>query len=225
MKKILILALLMMSCSGEEFVDRRTPIEQEEPTDESKKTDDGSDGDVTIDIDVIVNDVLNKLGRTDCTVKYTNAGAEISCPGKNTVFIYNGKDGVDGKDGADGLNGADGINGQDGADGQDGTDGLDGQDGADGQDAVILEVFALPTQGACVNIGNGYYAENEGDHIDIYKNAACNHIGGGNGVICNDMRHDHGSGAGEICWVENYIQFSVEYEYSDTVLYKLTFNQ
>jgi len=85
--------------------------------------------------------------------------------------------------------------------------------------------FLLPVRGACVALGNGHYAENEGDHIDIYDNSVCDHSGDDDGdgvanaVICNDMRFD----GDEICLVGR-VRYTLEGTYSDTVLLKETFD-
>ena len=82
----------------------------------------------------------------------------------------------------------------------------------------LLIVHDLPDRGACVQISEDLWAENEGNHVDIYNNPDCDHSGGTNEVICNDLREVWD----EVCWIGT-TNFTVEGTYSDTKLYEVSF--
>ena len=136
---------------------------------------------------------------------------------------------VKGDTGATGSTGATGAAGQNGTNGINGTNGADGQDGAD---AVILSTTQMPVAGVCHMIAPGVWAKNEGMKADIYNNNDCSHQGdvgtyNDNGTICNNLsafnehREDHN---GEICWVGEKIQVTIEGVFAEMVIKVLTFN-
>lgn len=46
-------------------------------------------------------------------------------------------------------------------------------------------IYHLYEGGECVDVGEGLWVENEGDHIDIYDNNTCSHRN--DGVLCNNV--------------------------------------
>ena len=143
-----------------------------------------------------------------------------------------GLTGATGEAGKQGIAGVAGSNGQDGKDGQDGADGTNGVDGKDGADAVILSTTQMPVAGVCHMIAPGVWAKNEGMKADIYNNDECSHQGAvgeynDNGTICNNLsafnehREDHN---GEICWVGEKVQVTIEGIFAEMVIKVLTFN-
>lgn len=137
-----------------------------------------------------------------------------------------GEKGHTGKSGEKGHKGDTGPKGERGPKGENGLDGKvgpKGDKGDKGDTGVLLKIHELPKRGACVSLGDGLYAENEGDHADIYANDRCNHTTN-NGVICNNMHDGEGKYAtgNELCWV-GCRQFSIEGQYDNIKLYEMNF--
>ena len=138
-----------------------------------------------------------------CTIAKFLGFAEIVC-GASKAKIY------------------DGTRGLQGAKGDPGATGDKGDPGAAG---VSMKMHPLPTYGECVALGDGVYAENEGDHADIYNNADCDHGPEPFKAYCDNMtdgEHDSSEHGNEICWVGRR-QFSIEGADEAIRMYELSF--
>ena len=76
-------------------------------------------------------------------------------------------------------------------------------------------IFHLYEGGECVDVGDGLWVENEGDHIDVYSNDKCSHRDP-QLVACNNVYEQ------ESCFVGNRV-FFVEGRYNFMELHVLTF--
>lgn len=98
-----------------------------------------------------------------------------------------GVQGIQGVAGAKGATGATGPQGATGPTGPAGAAGATGPTGLTGPKGVITKITSIPTGGQCVNLGDGIYVENEGDHADIYNNSSCDHGPNPKKAYCDDM--------------------------------------
>lgn len=127
---------------------------------------------------------------------------------------YTGKTGATGAQGLPGINGEDGAKGMTGAQGPQGPQGVQGVQGVPGKDGadateVLLsaQVYRVPTRGKCVELIPGkLWAENEGDHADIYLTDDCTHGSNDINVHCLDLSDAEGNAnPNEVC---EYINFT-----------------
>lgn len=187
-------------------------------------------------------DGADGLSPDPCSVVKMIDTLSFTC-GSTTAIINIPKDGEPGEAGADGAQGPRGLTGAQGPRGLTGAQGPQGPQGAAGKDGVqgprgltglqgpagpegpkgedgvaTAKVHVLPTRGACVSIGNGFYAENEGSHADIYRNSDCDHIDGSNGVMCDDLAQYDKDGDMQTCTVifpTKVFEFTITGRYED----------
>jgi len=77
-----------------------------------------------------------------------------------------------------------------------------------------LKIYQTPTEGACVQVGEGVYVENEGSKADVYNNDQCNHSPEPNAAICDNLTPGH------VCYAGT-TQYSIQGTEDDMVVYVL----
>lgn len=93
----------------------------------------------------------------------------------------------------------------------------DGNNGMDGQDSVVHSSMPIPTTEECYSVAPNVWVENEGNHIDVYNNADCDHGPLPKTEYCNNVYEQ------EMCPV-GILLFYPEDTYKDMVIHMLKFN-
>lgn len=92
------------------------------------------------------------------------------------------------------------------------------EDGSDGFDSALLTTVITGTVGGCYQLTDELWVENEGNHIDVYNNADCDHSPAPKAALCNNVYQQ------EICAVDNKL-FYIEGTYEKMVTNMLEFAQ